>query len=181
MLSEIDRINEIVSELLVMAKPSSESIVKRDIGQSIDHVVTLLEGEANLRNVRIAKELDSHLPMIRSHNSLKQVFINLLKNAIESMPHGGLVLVQAEIKDDKFCIRFIDQGRGIPEDQLPKLGQPFYTTKELGTGLGLMICQRIVHNHKGTILIESEVDRGTAVEICCLLIKNRRKFYNKCS
>jgi two-component system sporulation sensor kinase A len=165
MLFEIDRINEIVSELLVLARPSKEDIAKRNIIQSLDHVVTLLEGEANLRNVSITKEFDSNLPLIYSHNNIKQVFVNVLKNAIESMPNGGFVLVQAKVKDDEVCIRFVDQGQGISENQLPRLGQPFYTTKESGTGLGLMICQRIIQNHKGTILFKSEVGRGTVVEI----------------
>lgn len=165
MLSEIDRINEIVSELLVLAKPSKESTTLGNIPDKLNNVVKLFEGEANLCNVVIRKDFNCDLPLIQCQSSLKQVFINLLKNSIESMPNGGEVCIQGERQGDKVCIRFIDQGCGIPNDQLPKIGQPFYTTKENGTGLGLMISHRIIQNHKGAMLIKSEVERGTTVEI----------------
>lgn len=165
MLAEIDRINEIVSELLVLAKPANETFEFGNIADKLNHVVTLLEGQANLYNVLIIKELDSDLPLIYCHDNLKQVFINILKNAIESMPHGGQVLIQVMKIDTKIQILFKDQGSGIPQHQLEKIFQPFYTTKETGTGLGLMVSQRIIQNHKGKMRIESEVGKGTIVEI----------------
>jgi two-component system, sporulation sensor kinase A len=165
MLSEIDRINEIVSELLVLAKPSNETYELGNIIDKINHIITLFEGQANLYNVKISQEFDTDLPLIRSQSSLKQVFLNVLKNAIESMPHGGEVLIQVNGMDDQVCIRFVDQGCGIPQDRLEKIFQPFFTTKETGTGLGLMVCQRIIQNHKGTMRIESEVGKGTTVEV----------------
>ncbi len=167
MLSEIDRINEIVSELLVLAKPATESYGLRSIYNKLNHVVTLLEGQANLCNVRIIKEFDAKLSTVLIHSlgNLKQVFINVLKNAIESMAKGGEVRIQTYCLDDKVCIRFIDQGYGIPKDELDKIGNPFFTTKENGTGLGVMVSQRIIQNHKGHMRIESEVGHGTTVEI----------------
>lgn len=123
MLSEIDRINEIVSEMLVLAKPSKETFILDSVPDKLNDVVKLLEGEANLRNVVIRKDYDHHLPLIPCQSSLKQVFINLLKNAMESMPHGGKIFIQAKGIDDQICIRFIDQGGGIPQDQLSKIGQ----------------------------------------------------------
>jgi two-component system sporulation sensor kinase A len=165
MLSEIDRINEIVSELLVLAKPSNETFELGSISEKLNHVVTLFEGQANLYNVEIHKDFDVNLPLMYSQDSIKQVFINLLKNAIESMPNGGKVLIQAKEMDDKLLISFIDQGCGIPENQLAKIGRPFFTTKESGTGLGLMVSQRIIQNHKGVMQFKSELGRGTNVEI----------------
>jgi two-component system, sporulation sensor kinase A len=165
MLSEIDRINEIVSELLVLAKPGNETYGLGSIVDKLNHVVTLFEGQANLYNVQINKEFDTYVPLIRSQSSLKQVFLNILKNAIESMPNGGEVLIQTKRMDDKVCVRIIDKGCGIPQDKLSKIGKPFFTTKDNGTGLGLMVSQRIIQNHKGTMRIESEVGRGTTVEI----------------
>jgi two-component system, sporulation sensor kinase A len=165
MLSEIDRINEIVSELLVLAKPSNEKTRLSSISEKLDHVITLFEGQANLYNIVINKDFDENLPLIHCQGSLKQVFINILKNAIESMPKGGDVLVQAKRRDECVYIHFVDQGYGIPQDQLAKIGSPFYTTKEKGTGLGLMVSQRIIHNHEGTMRIKSEVGKGTTVEV----------------
>ncbi|MEW9671594.1 ATP-binding protein [Ammoniphilus sp. 3BR4] len=73
--------------------------------------------------------------------------------------------MQANRKDDKVCIRIIDQGCGIPKDELSKIGNPFFTTKENGTGLGVMVSQRIIQNHEGHMRIESEVGKGTTVEV----------------
>lgn len=165
MLSEIDRINEIVGELLVLAKPSREHYDIRSISEMLNDVITLLEAQANLNNVEMIKEFDSNLPLAVCNSSIKQVFINLLKNAMESMTNGGKIVVNVKKMNDKICIRVIDEGSGIPQDQLSRIGQPFYTTKESGTGLGLMVSQRIILNHKGTMHIESEEGKGTCVEI----------------
>ncbi len=168
MLSEIDRINGIVSQLLELAKPATDEYGSRSLIDKLNHVVTLLEGQAHLCNAQIIKEFDPNLSLIliRSQGNLKQVFINVLKNAIESMPKGGEVFfIKAKRIDDNVCIRIIDQGCGIPKDELTKIGNPFFTSKENGTGLGLMVSQRIIQNHKGTMRIESEVGKGTTVEI----------------
>jgi two-component system, sporulation sensor kinase A len=165
MLSEIDRINEIVSEMLVLAKPANEKIHLSSVSEKLDHVITLFEGQAHLFNIVINKDFDKNLPLIASQGSLKQVFINVLKNAIESMPNGGEIQVQARLMKDGICIRVIDQGCGIPEDILSKIGTPFYTTKEKGTGLGLMVSQRIIQNHEGAMRIKSKEGQGTTIEV----------------
>lgn len=165
MISEIDRINEIVSELLVLAKPTNERYESRDVVQILNHVTRLFEGQANLCNVQIIKELDTNLPFIQCQISINQVFINIIKNAIESMPNGGDVIIQAKQAENKLYIRIKDAGNGIPQEEMAKIGNPFFTTKETGTGLGLMVSMRILQNHKGTMRIESEVGKGTMVEV----------------
>ena len=165
MLSEIDRINEVVGELLALAKPSREQYDRRSIDKMLHDVMTLLEAQANLLDIEIKEEIDSDLPRVVCNSSIKQVFINLLKNAMESMPNGGEIFIHAKKKDDKVCIQVIDQGCGLSPEELSKIGEPFYTTKETGTGLGLMVSQRIILNHRGTMQIKSEVGKGTAVEI----------------
>ncbi|WP_336773490.1 PAS domain S-box protein [Paenibacillus sp. MMO-58] len=165
MISEIDRINEIVSELLVLAKPSNEVYELRDVVYLLTHVTRLFEGQANLYNVQIKEEFDANLPLIQCQSSINQVFINVFKNAIESMPKGGEITLQAKQMKDKINIRIKDTGYGIPHDDIAKIGNPFFTTKETGTGLGLMVSMRIIQNHKGTMRIESEVGKGTIVEI----------------
>ncbi|MDR6550600.1 PAS domain S-box protein [Paenibacillus qinlingensis] len=165
MLSEIDRINEIVSELLVLAKPSNEAYELRNVVHELIHVITLFEGQANLYNVQIKKDFDTELSLIQCQRSINQVFVNILKNAIESMPKGGEVVIQTEQINGKIHIRIQDSGYGIPQSEINKIGSPFFTTKETGTGLGLMVSMRIIQNHKGTIRIESEVGKGTMVEV----------------
>jgi signal transduction histidine kinase len=111
-------------------------------------------------------------------NQLKQVFINLLKNAMEAMPKGGKILLQVEEDDSGFAVlRVIDEGEGISKDRLQKLGEPFYTNKEKGTGLGLMISQRIIEGHRGTLKIESELGKGTAVTITLPLVQEEEEHH----
>lgn len=99
-------------------------------------------------------------------NQLKQVLINLIKNAIEASPSGGEVMIKAALIDEtSINIKIIDQGHGIPKEFLDKLGTPFYTTKEKGTGLGLMTTIKIIQEHNGTIEFVSEPNSGTTVEI----------------
>nr|WP_274520941.1 ATP-binding protein [Paenibacillus sp. TCA20] len=99
-------------------------------------------------------------------NQLKQVFINVLKNAIEAMPGGGKIDISVTLNEnDNIVISFVDNGAGIPEAKLARIGEPFYSTKDKGTGLGLMVSYKIIQNHQGTIHIESEVGRGTGVII----------------
>ena len=166
-LSELDRINLIVGEFLVLSKPTAVEFKEKEITTLIKDVVTLINTQAIMNNIQIVEEYRSVLPkVVCEENQLKQVFINLLKNAIEAMPDGGIIEVKVLEKDkDKVSIFITDQGMGIPEERIPKLGEPFYTTKEKGTGLGLMTCYKIIENHDGEMNISSEINKGTLVEI----------------
>ncbi|WP_160726074.1 ATP-binding protein [Bacillus sp. USDA818B3_A] len=166
-LSELDRINAIVGEFLVLAKPSSSVFTERDIKVLINDVVTLIGTQTILTNVEIAVDYESGLPMVScEENQLKQVFLNLFKNAIEAMPQGGTISVKVRKKDEGFIsIQVIDEGVGIPVERISTLGEPFFTTKEKGTGLGLMTCYKIIESHQGSLSIQSKVNEGTTIEI----------------
>lgn len=174
MLSEVDRINYIISEFLVLAKPQSVSYQKTNLQELLNNTIDLFATQAILTNVQIFLECEEQLPVIQCEkNQLKQVFINLLKNATESMPDGGEIQIQIARADDKHVvIRFIDQGYGIPEDRLASLGQPFYTTKEKGTGLGLMVSYKIIKDHKGSINVKSRENEGTCFELILPITKD---------
>jgi two-component system sporulation sensor kinase A len=166
MLSELDRINSIVSEFMVLAKPQVMDFKKQDIFDIVKKVISLLEAQANLHNIQIIVIPIPNLPLITGvEDQLKQVFINLLKNAIEAMPKGGTIFINFAMKNNFLTVSFIDQGVGIDQDRLKSIGEPFYTTKEKGTGLGMMICHKIIENHFGAINIESKVNVGTTVQI----------------
>ncbi|MDN4524782.1 PAS domain S-box protein [Fictibacillus fluitans] len=166
MLSEIDRINSIVSEFMVLAKPQVMNLVPTNLTQLLSHVISLLEAQAILMNVQIHFHADDDLPMVSSADSqLKQVFINLLKNSIEAMPEGGNIYISVRQEEDQLSVVFTDEGCGIPKDMLPSLGEPFYTTKEKGTGLGLMVCYKIIENHGGSIRVTSEVGQGSTFTV----------------
>jgi signal transduction histidine kinase len=166
-LSELDRINAIVGEFLVLAKPTAAVFAEKDVRALIKDVITLINTQSILNNVQISHEFDSDLPMVScEENQLKQVFLNLLKNAIEAMPEGGNIDIKVKTKEEgKIIIRISDQGIGIPKERIPTLGEPFYTTKEKGTGLGLMTCYKIIESHYGELTIHSKENEGTTIEV----------------
>lgn len=167
MLSELDRINLIVGEFLILAKPHMVQFNDKDINQIIRHVLTLIGTQAIINNIHLDHKLANELPTIScEENQLKQVIINLIKNAIEAMPKGGTITVETGVHDEEHLfIRITDEGHGIPKEMLDKLGEPFYTTKDHGTGLGLMVCYKIIENHLGELMVQSEVNQGTTFEI----------------
>lgn len=96
---------------------------------------------------------------------IKQVFINIIKNGMEAMPSGGILTIAVVENDQNVLIRVSDQGDGIPEELLPRLGKLFYSTKETGTGLGLLVSTKIIRDHGGSLDITSELGEGTTVVI----------------
>jgi two-component system sporulation sensor kinase A len=166
MQSEMGRIEIILSELLVLAKPQETKFERTDLRVLVEHVTTLINTHAIMNNIEIETDIESDLPLIYcDENQLKQVFINFLKNSIEAMHEGGKIHIQVRNQDsEKLILRFVDQGSGIPEEIFSKLGQPFVTTKENGTGLGLMVCHQIIENHHGNIHITSH-SKGTTIQI----------------
>ncbi|MCM3239013.1 ATP-binding protein [Heyndrickxia oleronia] len=166
-LSELERINHILGEFLVLAKPSITVFEENEIEPLIKDVVTLVNTQSIMNSAQIIVEISPELPTILCEkNQLKQVLINLLKNAIEAMPNGGLIKINAQMKSpNQISISVNDHGVGIPKERIPTLGEPFYTTKEKGTGLGLMTCFKIIESHHGELIIESEEGIGTTIEI----------------
>lgn len=164
-LSEVDRIEMILSEQLMLAKPQEMRFVKKDIKQLLQHIKTLIDTQAILNNIEIEIVPISDVPeMVCDENQLKQVFINFLKNSIEAMPNGGKITIEIEKQDQDMRLLFKDTGCGIPKEHITRIGQPFFTTKESGTGLGLMISKQIITAHNGSFRIMSD-ETGTTIEI----------------
>ncbi|KON90320.1 histidine kinase [Sporosarcina globispora] len=167
MVSEINRIESITNQFMAVAKPQAITIQLQDLRMLIDQVCVVVYPEATLNNIQIIIDTEADIPLIQCEvNQLKQVFINIIKNAIEAMKNGGEIVVQIMKHDDNFVLfRCIDQGCGIPKERIPYLGEPFYSLKEKGTGLGLMMCYKIIEEHQGKITIESEINKGTTVDV----------------
>ncbi|MCM3726352.1 ATP-binding protein [Neobacillus cucumis] len=164
--SEIDRIEEILKELMVLAKPNKQKYERINLHSLLEQVITLMASQALLNDIQIETQFDfTNTWIIGDNNQLKQVFINYIKNAIEAMPEGGMLRINASpLVGGQVRVSITDQGSGIPEDILNQIGQPFFTTKENGTGLGLLVSRQIIKEHKGDLFIESS-NNGTTIHV----------------
>ncbi|WP_198850502.1 ATP-binding protein [Alicyclobacillus sp. SO9] len=166
MASELQRMNTIVGEFLVLSKPHSESMRIHDLKHIIETTLAFLKGEAIMNNTVIQTNFSILPPIVCDESQMKQVFINIIRNALDAMPTGGTITVQTEqTGSNEVTVCVADEGCGIPEDSIAMIGEPFFTTKEDGTGLGMMVTQQIVRSHGGRIEIRSRVDKGTTVSI----------------
>jgi len=163
---ETDRLNQIVQEFLSFARPKQPEFQLADMNMSIESVLTLTAQEAKKAGVTVEKRLDQSIGK-RSLDAglLKQAFLNLVLNAIQAMPSGGVLNVESGLRDDAVEVTIQDTGIGIPEENRKKLFSPFFTTKKNGTGLGLAITYRIIQNHRGTIDVKSEQGKGTTFTV----------------
>ncbi|MGG3914553.1 PAS domain S-box protein [Rossellomorea vietnamensis] len=165
--SEFQRIESIITEFLVLAKPQAIQYQETNLIRIMKDTVELLSAQAVMHNVQYEERYQEDLPTIVAEpNQLKQVFINVIKNAIEVMSDGGVISISiGETEDGLIHIEIKDQGGGISKDKIKKLGEPFYTTKERGTGLGLMVSFKIIKEHRGSVQVESIVGEGTVFHI----------------
>ncbi len=174
-LEEITHINEIITEMLLLAKPSNPSKSLISIEQTIEETILFMSSESSLNNVTITTNFQKNLPNIEvDKRQIKQVFINVLTNALQAMKNGGEIEVFTRINNDKQVIEVIfeDTGEGIPEEKLHKIFEPFFTTKEKGTGLGLPVSFQIMKNHGGDMEMKSVLGKGTIVILSFSLAVN---------
>jgi PAS domain S-box-containing protein len=165
-LDEIERVNTIVEDFMVLAKPKAVELEEKNVVPVIKNIIALFEFEARKKNVCLTFECSQEIIQIEcDENRLKQVFLNFIKNGIEAMPNGGDMHVKTIIQDNNVHISFHDSGVGISEEKLKKLGEPFYTTKINGNGLGLMVSFKIIESHNGKVFVESEPNKGTTFNI----------------
>ncbi|WP_151699227.1 ATP-binding protein [Psychrobacillus glaciei] len=169
---EIKRMEEILTEFLEVSKPTNNKFYYFEVKDLIEEVVNFMTPQAIMNNINqvITFRVDENRKILGDRNLLKQVFINAIKNAIEAMPKGGNISINVmeDIKhtDDKFiCISIEDQGHGIEEKNLEKIFDPFFSTKNGGTGLGLPHIYKVIESHGGTIVVDSSVGKGTIFKL----------------
>ncbi|WP_022664492.1 ATP-binding protein [Desulfospira joergensenii] len=168
---EIRRLEGILQQLLDFAKPVSLNPEKVDISRLLHGCVELLEVKISKQDIHCSIREDPHLPSLTADRAkLEQLVINLLLNAIDSVKEQGQIRITTRSRDlDKIShavIRVEDDGMGISKEALPRIFEPFYTTKTVGTGLGLANVKHIVQAHGGRVRVESPEGRGTAFEVC---------------
>ncbi len=162
----INRISEILKQLSGFSKMPAGEPRECKINEIIETSINLIQYDKKAKNISIVKELSPSLPdVIADGNQLSQVFVNLTLNAIDAMPKGGTLTVRSMSRGNNIVIQFEDTGIGIPREELPKIFDPFYTTKEKGTGLGLAVSYNIIKKMNGTLTVESEADKGSIFTI----------------
>lgn len=161
-IEELDRANEIIDEFLSFGKPSINNIEKIEVGYQIERVVNIIRSYSINYNVVVKMDILTNCYIYANPQKLNQSLINILKNAVESMPNGGTVWVSCTPTDDGYIkIMIKDQGIGMTKKQIDRLGSPFYSLKEKGTGLGMMVSFQIIRSFKGKIKVNSVQDKGT--------------------
>jgi two-component system, sporulation sensor kinase D len=172
--SEIDRINAIVSELLVLGKPTAYTLKTYNVNDIVSEIEPIIHSEANYMNVEFSTRLASmDLPVSCVKDHLKQVVLNLAKNAFQAMPNGGKLSISLEKGMHSCIIRIADTGVGMQKDQVKQAFDPFYTLKKDGSGLGLTVCKRIIETYSGNISIQTTFNEGTLVEISLPLLSDQ--------
>ena len=175
MMSEIERINLISSEMLILGKKQDVEFSKTDIVEILNQVMLLMKAEAHFHSAKLKfiNHLTHPVFVIANQNQLKQVFINIIKNSLEAISSEGTVILSIARHEERAMIVVKDTGIGIEEERLNSLGEPFYSTKEKGTGLGLTVSFKIIEKHKGTIRIESELGKGTEVTVSLPVLEKK--------
>jgi signal transduction histidine kinase len=163
-LAETVRLSEMLRNMLSFSKPEEEKRMPVNINELIEGILLVMEKQMHETNVRVQTALSSDIPaVLASANQIRQVVLNVVKNAKESMPSGGTLFVRTMPDNGNVLIIVRDTGVGIPEGVKDKIFEAFFTTKQKikGAGLGLSVCYGIVRGHGGEIKVESEVGKGT--------------------
>lgn len=161
-----ERINFLITELLNCARPPELNIQPCNIHEILETALEATKATISAQPIKIVKKFSPKLSVINiDKEQIKRVFSNLMINAAESMPQGGRMTIVTEVDGNFFIVKTQDTGEGIPEEDIIRIFDPFFSTKSWGVGLGLSICYGIVASHGGTIAVESETNKGTTFTI----------------
>ena len=171
---EIERMSNLVSNLLQFSRRSQPQISTVNVSDEIEKTLELVHYHLRKQNIAVAREFKPEGPLIHAdRQQMRQLFLNLFTNAGDAMPEGGTLTIRVTNRPEEkeICIEIADTGVGIPPEILPKVLEAFYTTKPegKGTGLGLAICRRIAQAHNGTLNITSEGGPGKGTRVCITL------------
>ncbi|MEK7243520.1 MAG: ATP-binding protein, partial [Thermodesulfobacteriota bacterium] len=167
MIREVDRLNRVITQLLEFARPLTMHRVPTPLQAVIRHALKMVEGEAQAKRIVVETDLSVEVGEIPlDADRMTQVLLNLFQNAIGAMEGGGVLRISLDRRDEKGVrITVADTGIGIPKEELPRVFDPYFTTRPSGTGLGLAIVHKIVEAHGGEVRLESEPGRGTTATV----------------
>ena len=164
-LKELNDAQSIINDYLSLAKPQTEELSSINLSAEVKDAVSLINSYSNIKGIRIESSIQDQLHMNGNRAELKQILVNIMKNGIEAMKDNGLLTVRLYSNLGEIFIEIIDTGMGMTKEQIHKVGTPFYSTKDKGTGVGLTISYQLVQSMKGKLEIESERGKGTKFTI----------------
>ncbi|MDN5710560.1 MAG: HAMP domain-containing histidine kinase [Planococcus sp. (in: firmicutes)] len=161
-LEEIKVAEDLIDDYLIYAKPVYGEMKRIEVEPELSHVIKIMTPYANARNVEILVQgADASSPILGDSQKLHQALVNIIRNGIEAMPEGGKLQVELETSAQTVCVHIQDEGVGMTKEQVKRLGEPYFSNKSKGTGLGLMVTYSILNQMGGEITVESEVGKGT--------------------
>ncbi len=163
---QIDRGNTVIKELLDFGRPSKPIASPTELNSLLESVLTFTYPMLRQNKIELEKRFESNLPMVNiDRDRIKQVFVNLILNAIQAMQGGGKLIIKSIVNEDSVEVQFIDSGSGIEINDLPRVFDPFYTTRDDGSGLGLSISYQFIHMHMGKIWVVETSPKGTTMAL----------------
>jgi signal transduction histidine kinase len=162
---EVERINLIVQQLLEFAKPVPPKLAPVEVSRVVDETLEFLNQEIVERHVEVRRDYAPAGLVLADRQQLKQVFLNLFLNSLQAMNGAGRLQIQTQRRGADLAVTIADNGCGIESKHLPRLGEPFFTTKANGTGLGLAVVRGIIQEHGGKLRVESQPGQGTDVQL----------------
>jgi len=179
-LEEVTRLEQILREQLTLERHLVPVLGPLDVNQILKDVRKLLSHGILSSHIRVEGELSEGIPITMGDaNQIKQAFLNLASNAIQSMPDGGTLTLSTSQRGELIVVRIADTGPGIPKEHMDKLFVPFFTTRKTGSGLGLAVTKRIIDNHSGTIAVNSVVGEGTVFEVALPIVRSTQEFEHR--
>lgn len=163
-LRELHQAESIISDYLAFAKPATEKVETISIEREIKIVIDILTPLANMNSVNITGKLENGT-VLGNLNHFRQCFLNLMKNGIEALPNGGELNIVTFVDKNDVTIKIIDHGVGMSKEQINRFGEPYYSSKEKGTGLGSMVAVKTIQTMNGTLKIDSIIDEGTTITV----------------
>ena len=173
---EVKRLGHIVSQFLKAIRPQQPDLKEGNILEILDGTIDFMAHEIKRKGILLKREYDMpSLPVLLDQEGMRQVFINLINNAVQATSAGGIITIKAGYEEGEVSVSFTDSGCGIPEDQMDRIFEPYFTTKGSGAGLGLMIVERIISQHNGRLIVTSSPGRGTSVTVRLPVPRKYRK------
>lgn len=163
---EIERLNRIVVDFLFAVRPMDTHLESNDLNQLAEDLLGFVQYELDQAGIEVVRDFDPDLPKLNlDPRYFKQALLNLVKNAINAMPHGGMLRISTQVRGDEALLRVSDNGEGMSEAVLDKIFEPYFTTRDFGSGIGLTLVYKVIKEHMGDIVVISKEGRGSTFTV----------------